>query len=273
LQDLHRVGEPDAGRDFGGLHPPGGGAAVAAFAVGGQDRNLLPWQRFEALTEVALVVFDGEDVMRPAGGDVVRGAALGVESIRCDHRTGDVHGVEKLCQHRDFVGFRTHRKLTEDRPGLLAQRGEQMCEVPGAVAGTAQGFTVQGDDPAPVEHAGLQPHPPADQGVQTAGVQALQTAADRGLTRHHTAKTQRRQLTRSGVGGPLGDAQERLGAGQRRGQRHGNDPGDGVAHPAPFPRIPHLLQALQQPGRCGRNCRQLAEYGVTVINKDGRRGR
>jgi len=34
-----------------------------------------------------------------------------------------------------------------------------------------------------------------------------------------------------------------------------------------------VTEGLQQPGRCGRNCRQLAEYGVTVINEDGRRGR
>ncbi len=118
-----------------------------------------------------------------------------------------------------------------------------------------------------------EPHPPADQGIQTAGVQALQAAADRGLTRHHTAKTQRRQLTRSGVGGPLGDPQERLCTGESRGQREGEDPGDGVAHPATFPRIGHLLQALPQPGRCGRDLPQLAEFRVAVINKDRRRGR
>lgn len=94
-----------------------------------------------------------------------------------------------------------------------------------------------------------------------------------GLTRHHTAQPQRRELAGTGVGRPLGDRQERLGAGQRRGQRYGEDPGDRVAHPAAFPRIGHLLQALQQPRRCGRDLPQLAEFRVAVINKDRRRGR
>jgi len=51
-----------------------------------QDRDLFPRQCFQLLAEVALVVLDGEDVVRPAGDDVVRGAPLGVQSILCRRR-------------------------------------------------------------------------------------------------------------------------------------------------------------------------------------------
>jgi len=47
--------------------------------------------------------------------------------------------------------------------------------------------------------------------------------ADRGLTRHHPTQTERREFAGTGVGGPLGDAQERLCAGEGCGQREGED--------------------------------------------------
>jgi hypothetical protein len=67
------------------------------------------------------------------------------------------------------------------RVAVLAQLREQMRQVPGVVAGTAQGLAVQRDDPAAFAVAGAKPHPGPDQRVENPRIQALQAAADRGF--------------------------------------------------------------------------------------------
>jgi len=52
----------------------------------------------DGASSAPLVIFHGQDVVRFPGDDVLRGAALAVQSIRGDDGAGDVHGVEKLCR-------------------------------------------------------------------------------------------------------------------------------------------------------------------------------
>ena len=70
---------------------------------------------------------------------------------------------------------------------MLAQRGQQMRQVPGAVAGAGKNLPFNAMTRRPSSMLVCSHIHPADQAIQTTRVQALQTAADRGLTPHHTA--------------------------------------------------------------------------------------
>jgi hypothetical protein len=78
----------------------------------------------------------------------------------------------------------------------------------------------------------------------------------------------------AGISYPLADGHKRLCTRQGGSQGEGDDPGDRMTHTPALARIGHLLQALPQSGRGGRDLTQFAEHRVIVIViDDGHGGR
>jgi hypothetical protein len=176
--------------------------------------------------------------------------------------------VQKLCQHRDFVGLGADRELREHGSGGLAQPGQQVHQVAGRIAGAAQALAIEGDHPPACDRAGAQPHPRPDQLIELVGCEPLQAAADGRLGRDRTGDAEPGQRLRCGVGGPFGDRDERLRTRYHRRQRHRQHPGQAVSNPAPLARVRHARQQLDQPVRRGRNLSQLAQQRVGVVDNN-----
>ena len=111
--------------------------------------------------------------------------------------------------------------------------------------------------PAAGDGAGAGEEPGGQAGVEVRGVQVLQPPPDRGLTGQGPPRLQAQgpQVGRFQVGGVL--PYRRQAPASRQYPRHGQaqDRGQGVANPAPVPRIGHALQDLPQglarQGGCG----------------------
>jgi hypothetical protein len=189
---------------------------VAVFDAFVENRDVFPWEVFELAVQGGLVGFDGQDVVGAAVDDGLGGVALAVQSIGGDDRPGDVDSVEKCSQLWYFVGLGAYGELGEHDTGLLAQSGQKVHQVTGAVAGSAQRFAVECDHPTATKHAGVQPHPRAEQRVEPIGGQPLQTAANRRLARDSSGHPQPRQGLGRDVGGPPGDRRERARPGDHR---------------------------------------------------------
>ena len=99
----------------------------------------------------------------------------------------------------------------------------------------------------------------AGAGVGVARSQVLQDPPDRGLRRKGPPRPPRAQGPRVGggqVGGVLPYRRQAPASRQKPRHGQGQDRGQGVANPAPVPRIGHALQTLSQglarQGGCGR---------------------
>lgn len=115
--------------------------------------------------------------------DQLSGLAAGMRGIRGDHTAGDLRAGQQFPQHRDLAGLRADSDLGDDHTGGLADPGQQMWQVPGGAAGAAQGLPVERDHRSAADRLRAQPHPCTQRRVEGVGVEQLQYAADRFLTR------------------------------------------------------------------------------------------
>jgi hypothetical protein len=112
--------------DGGDLHGAVLAAAVTAAAGAADDRQLAPGQGLELGVQAGLVVFDGEDAVRAAAGQVAGVLALGVQRVGGANGPADGDAVQQRGQHRDLVGLRLDPNLDQHHAVSVGQGGEQV---------------------------------------------------------------------------------------------------------------------------------------------------
>jgi len=140
-----------------------------------------------AVKEFWLVGFDGEDVVTAGGGDLLRGAGLGVHRIHGDDDIGEVEEFQESLYCWDLVGLRGHRKLSDHGAGVLVERGDQVRRGRGFRPRAAHGFAVQGDHATRFGGVGAGPHQRANVLVEEFGVETGEHPADGRLVRDRSA--------------------------------------------------------------------------------------
>ena len=89
-------------------------ARVGVGTKGGKTRWRNGNELGNVLAESGLVVFDGQQIMRPPFQDQLPGGfILGVERVQGHRASGQVQLAEQLARHRDFIGLGVHQGATQ----------------------------------------------------------------------------------------------------------------------------------------------------------------
>jgi hypothetical protein len=203
------------------------------------DGDVAPGQGGQLVVQGGLVGLDDQHIRGVLVGDQPVGLlALGMERVGGDDPPGQVQPLQQGPEPGDLVGGGLHVGLTQDRTGGVVHHREQLDLRVGVVAAAAQGLAIDRDR-LPPRHPGcrrrpggwwgrLVGQPGADDLVQRVGVDAGQHAAHGGLGGRSPSAGQRvaacpeRGQDRPGrVSYPFTDRGQGLGAGQHRGDRHG----------------------------------------------------
>ena len=132
----------------------------------------------------------------------------------------------------------------------MIKGGQQMSARVIGRAGSAQCLAVDRDHPPPAgSQGGALLGPAARRLIQGIGVQLLQGAAERGLTRHHGGDPERIPGPWSVSEGPFRDRRERPGTSQHGAYGQAQDDCQPVTHAPAGARIRNRSQHLQQPRR------------------------
>jgi hypothetical protein len=208
-------------------------------------------------------MLDGHHVVRPAGGDDLRGVALRVHRIDRDDCPGQVGERPQQVPHRgNLVGPGVHGDLAEDRADAVRQGRDQVRGLPGLVLRAADGLAVDGDDQPAADPYGPRPQPGAENPVQHVHADQGERAPERGLLRRAADRAQPGQHVRPGVGSPLPDSGERPRPRDHRRDTDGEQPGQRVPPPAPLARVRDLGKEIEKVlaagSRNGRRCHRRA---------------
>ena len=269
------VGKGDGPGCLDDLQAPGLESAVTFVGGDIHGRDLLPEQLLELPVQGRLVAFDREQVVRPAGVEVVRVLGLGMEGIGGDERPGDVEGVQQRRESVDFIGLLADGGLSEDDAGFMIEGSEQVWRPAVNTAGTADGLAVDRDGPrrlGPVRGCRIlrrsgrltARQPARDHLVEPVSIQALQEPTDRRLTRAATSDAEPDPDGGWQIGGPLRDRDELPGPSQDGTDRDPQDGRELMSYPAWIPRIGDLPQGRQQ---ILRHLPGIDDFGQAVANK------
>lgn len=207
----------------------------------------------------------------------------GVQGVEGDHGVGQVKVGEHRPEDGDLLGLRVDLALGCDQAGS-GHRGEQVDLGAVGTTGAADGLTVHGQRAAGALGRVLVAggsvrvacrEPGADCRVEGVAVDGLQDPAHGGLGRSNRSGRFAGQAAEGaehasrGVGGPLRDRGQGLGAGQYRARGECADVGEGVATSLGPAGIGHRREVVQQlrvfPGHGGPGVGEL-----TQASGDGR---
>ena len=82
-------------------------------------------------------MLDDQQVMGASLSQVLRVGMLGVQSVGCDDRIGDLDLVQQRGEQGNFVGLGAYLDLPQHHAMGMVERGEQVPAVVAAVPGAA----------------------------------------------------------------------------------------------------------------------------------------